>query len=80
VEGNVYVIVAVPTPTLDTTPETTPIVATLPLLLVQLPDAGEQFNVTTLPVTVPKVELPVMIAGNGFTVRFFETTQPYVFL
>ena len=71
---SVYVIVDVPaTEPVITPDEGRPIVA-LPLLLVQVPPAGVEFNVVVKPIQT--VGVPVNVVGLSLTVTTAVTIQP----
>ena len=72
--GKVYVILTVPAVMPDTTPEEEPTVATVVLLLVQLPPAEPSVNVVVWPIQT--LAVPPIAAGNGFTVTGTKVLHP----
>ncbi len=73
--GNVYVIVAVPRFWLVATPVVDTIVATVVLLLDQVPPAVALAKFIVLPRHI-LLAAYVMFAGSGFTVKTLVTKQP----
>jgi hypothetical protein len=73
--GRVYVIVVLPAIPVVTVPDDDPIVATLVLLLVQVPPVIASVNVVVAP-PAHKLSVPPITAGSGFTVNGVDTWQP----
>ncbi len=70
---NVYVIVAVPAATPDTTPDVELTLAVPDALLVHTPPVGDEDNVVVDPTQT--VAVPDIVPGNAFTVTTLVTKQ-----